>query len=339
MLVIGGGPAGSAAAICCAGHGLRVALIERHALARLRPGESLHPGIEPLLEQLGVAEVLQHSIRFEGQWVLWNGPARFSSFGSDESGPWRGFQIARSQLDLALLQRARAAGVEVRQPCRAQHVISDGHRVVGVITDQGRFHASYLIDASGAPGWLSRQLRLKINQYSAPMVARYGYLRGRIEPDLTNPRLIADSTGWTWIAQVQEHLVHWTHLAFDHGDLEKHDCQLLARAMQTLTPQGPVRGADATWRISSAPADAGYFMVGDAASSLDPASSHGVLKALMSGMQAAQAVSDSLRQPALQTAARAQYSQWLSQWFEQDRHQLSHFYRQHPCPPRWLPVV
>jgi flavin-dependent dehydrogenase len=47
------------------------------------------------------------------------------------------------------------------------------------------------------------------------------------------------------------------------------------------------RGADVTWRIISPAAGPGFFLVGDAVAVLDPASSHGVLKALMTGMMAA----------------------------------------------------
>ncbi|MBA4535538.1 hypothetical protein H1196_23700 [Brevibacillus halotolerans] len=46
-------------------------------------------------------------------------------------------------------------------------------------------------------------------------------------------------------------------------------------------------GADMTWRvITQLGGPGGYFLIGDAATVLDPASSHGVLKAVMSGMMA-----------------------------------------------------
>ncbi len=56
VIILGGGPAGSATAIICAQHGLQVALLERDKFPRNRPGETLHPGVEPLLGQLGVLE-------------------------------------------------------------------------------------------------------------------------------------------------------------------------------------------------------------------------------------------------------------------------------------------
>jgi hypothetical protein len=49
----------------------------------------LHPGVEPLLGRLGVAdEVLAAGfLRHEGHWVTWAGPRRFAAFGRDEDVP------------------------------------------------------------------------------------------------------------------------------------------------------------------------------------------------------------------------------------------------------------
>lgn len=335
VVVVGGGPAGSAAAIGCAQRGLRVALIERHDFPRFRPGESLHPGIEPVLQQLGVAgqPCVQHALRFNGYWVQWNKPLRFIGFGSDDDGPWRGFQIPRATLDTTLLQHAAALGVMVHQPCRALAVLSEKNRVTGVRTDSGRLRADYVIDASGASAWLHRQLGLTSHPCSPRLIARYGYVRGCPPGYQHAPHLAAGHDGWTWIANVQAHVTHWTHLAFNAPGLHS---PVVPQSLRHLPTQGAIHGADVTWRISTAPAGGGYFMVGDAASQLDPASSHGVLKALMTGIQAAQVVSDCIGQPSVQSSAQRQYRQWLGDWFEKDMAQLRRFYRLHPDPPRWL---
>ncbi|MED7669071.1 NAD(P)/FAD-dependent oxidoreductase [Pseudomonas moraviensis subsp. stanleyae] len=340
VVVIGAGPAGCASAISCARHGLSVALLERQAFPRFRPGESLHPGIEPLLRRLGAADLLRapSTLRFEGQWVHWNGLPRFNPFGADVDGPWHGFQITRAQLDGALLQQAALAGVDVHQPCRARRVLTFAQQVIGVEADAGCLYASYLIDASGATGWLGRQLHLTEQIDSPALVARYGYLQGQLEPYGSNPHLLATEDGWTWIARIGAQLIHWTHLAFEIDALKavKPSPPMLPEDLLALPQVGPMRGAEVSWRISASVAGGGYFLVGDAASRLDPASSHGVLKALMSGMQAAQAIHDSLARPLLRTLAQAQYQQWLRCWYEHDLTQLRSFYGRHPLPPRWL---
>ena len=118
VVVVGGGPAGTAAAIACATRGLRVVLCERAPSGRDRPGETLHPGIEPLFAQLGIADRLSPIIgaRHTGIWIEWGGPRRFEPFGADAAGPWQGIQVWRADLDRLLLTRAQELGVGVRQP-------------------------------------------------------------------------------------------------------------------------------------------------------------------------------------------------------------------------------
>ncbi len=334
-VVIGAGPAGCAVAITCALRGLRVALVERHTFPRFRPGESLHPGVEPLLQQLGIAGqlCLQDALRFDGHWVQWSEPLRFHAFGGDDSGPWRGFQIARASLDATLLQRTVALGVTVHQPCRALKVLTHDNRVTGVHTDSGPVYAEFLIDASGASAWLHRQLGLALRRCSPRLVARYGYVQGCPAPYQQAPHFFAEDGGWTWVARVQEQLTHWTHLAFD---VHNPHAPSVPKALRHLPSKGAILGADVSWRISTAAAASGYFMVGDAASLLDPASSHGVLKALITGMQAGQAVYDCLEHPVVQPSAQKQYRHWLGTWFEHDMTQLRRFYELHPNPPGWL---
>ncbi|HYF56499.1 MAG TPA: FAD-dependent monooxygenase, partial [Salinarimonas sp.] len=117
VLIIGGGPAGGAAAIACAQRGLSVVVAERDAFSRERPGEGLHPGIEPLLRQLGVDDRLHRAVgaRPEGVWIEWGGPRRFEAYGADEGGSWRGFQVDRRIFDALLLERAAELGADVRQ--------------------------------------------------------------------------------------------------------------------------------------------------------------------------------------------------------------------------------
>jgi 2-polyprenyl-6-methoxyphenol hydroxylase-like FAD-dependent oxidoreductase len=140
VIVLGAGPAGCAAAIRCAQAGRRVAMLERADFPRHAPGESLHPGVQPLLRQLGVEDrfLAAGFLRYPGIVVEWGAPEFVREFGADENGPWLGFHAWRAELDAILLERARQDGVTVLQPVKATGVLGapDG-AVTGVETSDG----------------------------------------------------------------------------------------------------------------------------------------------------------------------------------------------------------
>lgn len=334
VVIIGAGPAGCAAAIACAQHGLRVAIVERLSFPRERPGETLHPGIEPLLKQLGVMNQVQAGefIRPFGNWVTWDKERNFTPFGNDADGAWSGFQIPRSILDGFLLAKAIALGVHALQPCHAKKVLLENGRVMGVQTLTGTLSCRQLVDASGAHGWLTRQLGLGSRCYSPPLTALYGYTSGTIDESALG--IFADRLGWYWTAQVGRKLYHWTRLYFEHDQICK--ASAVPSSFEHLTRVGKMQGADVTWRICDQSAGSGYFIVGDASAVIDPGASHGVLKALMSGMMAAQAVVEGCANPTNQEVISLQYQRWIRDWFESDVKRMRELYRAHPFPPPWL---
>ena len=97
-----------------------------------------------------------------------------------------------------------------------------------------------------------------------------------------------------------------------------------------------MHGVDVTWRRVVQPAGSGYFIVGDAAAVLDPASSHGVLKGIMSGMQAAHAIIRITKDHFPSEIASKNYNEWITEWFLYDIHKLEKFYSQHPSQLHWL---
>lgn len=325
VLIAGGGPAGSAAAIVCAERGLRVVLCERDAFTRERPGETLHPGVEPLLAQLGVAERLADVVggRHPGLWIEWSGPRRFETFGADSDGPWRGFQAWRADFDALLLTRARELGAEIRQPC-AIGVLREQDAVRSIVeTSRGPVAARLLIDATGRTRWLSRALGIASPPRSLPLHARYGYAEGACPSRDEAPLLVADEAGWTWTAMLRPGLYQWTRLAFDGTQA---DADWLPEEFRALEPRGASRGADVTWRLAERVAGPGWFVAGDAAALLDPASSHGVLRAIMSGMMAAHLADAVLHGKAPSDESAAVYQRWLAEWFEADAAALARFY-------------
>ncbi|WP_197091282.1 NAD(P)/FAD-dependent oxidoreductase [Crocosphaera watsonii] len=330
---MGAGPAGTTTAIKCVEAGLKVAVLESRIFPRDRPGETLHPGIEPLLETLGVAQQIREAnfIRHDGIWVQWNNAGEFIPFGSDQKGPWLGFQAWRGTFDGILLERAKALGVEVIHPCRALRPLINGEKVIGVATSKGDYRSRFVVDAAGGQHWLGKKLGLKINFFSSRLIAYYGYVEGNCLIENQRPAIIADQLGWTWRAKIQPYLYQWTRLNFSEQRLAS---DWKPEAFQGMVTKYKTRSADVTWRLVSPCAGRGYFLVGDAAGVLDPASSHGVLKAIMSGIMAGHLIVQLVNQDAellIET-----YSQWLTNWFEHDLTELNKMYRNHPHPPQFI---
>ncbi|MDQ3974699.1 MAG: hypothetical protein M3276_10310, partial [Actinomycetota bacterium] len=80
----------------------------------------------------------------------------------------------------------------------------------------------------------------------------------------------------------------------------------------------------------------GYFLAGDAAAVLDPACSHGVLRALLSGMYAAHLIARVGADPSRQGVAASAYRTWMRRWFHHDAAALRKMYATLPCPPGWV---
>jgi flavin-dependent dehydrogenase len=330
VVVVGAGPAGLAAAIHARQFGLNVILLERQRFPRHKPGETLHPGVEAIFARLGVSDAIARAAtaRHDAIFVAWGSCSLSTPYGGDAGGAWRGFQIRRKLLDLILLRHAVSLGVNIYQPCKAQRLVFEGEQVVGVEADVGSFRSKCVIDATGSQSPLSRGLCLGVHAKSPVLTASYGYCSGAIPGLLEEPKMRGTSAGWSWIAQVSPKLIAWVRLSFDgtfHGE-KPIELEFLANI-------GAARGADVTWRRASRLAIPGYYVVGDAAAQLDPASSHGVLRALMTGMMASYQIRQTIAGAVAPSTAADRYGRWVIEWWERDAAVLTSLYRR--VVPQW----
>jgi flavin-dependent dehydrogenase len=237
-----------------------------------------------------------------------------------------GLHLDRGAFDGFLAARAQAAGVEVEigqtvQSCRRVGQtwvlsISGAHGV-------REFLASTLIDAAGRAHWPGRPSRRKAFDRQVAMVA----LIELAEPGVLDRRTWVESVrdGWWYSAIVPGG--HLIAAYFTDSDLLHAPKDQRARRFHELLDQTrwtrerleggrtlrPIRVVSAASTIAVPVAGAGWVAVGDAASTVDPLSSQGILYALASGLNAAEALTDP--EP---FQARARYVRAVTARFQAD---------------------
>jgi flavin-dependent dehydrogenase len=139
VAVIGGGPAGLAAAIAARARGLTVAVVEpRRGPIDKACGEGLMPEALAALATLGV-ELAGAGRAFAGVRWISDGTLADAEFPDGA----RGRGVARTELHAALLARAEAVGVE-RIEARAVALAADG-----IVTTRGEVAARFVVGADG----------------------------------------------------------------------------------------------------------------------------------------------------------------------------------------------
>ncbi|OUR99682.1 hypothetical protein A9Q84_01265 [Halobacteriovorax marinus] len=161
LIVVGGGPGGSAVASYIAKSGKKVLLIEKETFPRFRIGESLLPYSMEIFEDLGFDKVLAEGkyIRKEGAMFVDVAKDTSCYFDFDDGGKAKYpfcYEVDREIFDKDFLEHAQSLGVEVRQP--EEYVDSeffDDHVVVK--TTEGKYQTKFVIDATGSKALIHRK--------------------------------------------------------------------------------------------------------------------------------------------------------------------------------------
>lgn len=313
IAVIGAGPAGCVFATRMAQLGFDACLVERTRFPRPHLGESLSPGVMPLLASMGSAAVVEAagfprvpavSINWDGEEVVRHAPLA------------QGILVDRGVFDAALLARADAVGVRVLQPAAVRHHARtpDGWRLhVEAPSESIDLHATFVADGSGRSARFGGRRRAM----GPRTFAIYGYWSGTHLPEC--PRIEAGEREWYWGVPIPDG--SYNTLVFVDGarfraepgrSLDDRLRALLERSalmreVRGGALRGAARAADATPYVDEACVSAHHIRIGDSALAIDPLSSSGVQKAIQTALSGAIVANTLLRRPDAGDAAQRFY--------------------------------
>ena len=342
VLVIGGGPAGTTAAVL-AERGWRVTLLEKERHPRFHIGESLLPMNLPILERLGVLEQVKAIGTFKpgAEFPIVNddgtpmapdnaGADRYNTFRFERAlNPVYGYayQVKREEFDELLFRHAQANGVDARERHKVERVEfgSDGRpSLVHARDGQGyafTVQARYIVDASGRDTVFGNQLKLKKKNtlhQSAAIFSHFTGVERRDGEDAGNITVQRFAHGWMWLIPLRGDVMSVGAVCFPEylkqrrGENEAFLMKTLEsepqvkKRMQHAQRVAPVHVTGNYSYTCTRMHGPGWVMVGDAYAFVDPVFSSGVYLGMNSAEQAAQVVDGALRDPSREAALQRQ---------------------------------
>jgi geranylgeranyl reductase family protein len=292
VLIVGGGPAGSACAAVLVAAGRDVVVLDRHPFPRDKPCAGwITPEVVARLglplDEYGAAHTLQPISRFRIGRI--GGRAVDVDYGEPVS-----YGIRRCEFDAALLHRSKAR-------TQLGEAVTDVRREGSKWVLDGRFAAPVLVGAGGHFCPVAR--RLATSGRDDPVVAREVEFRlegesrdgCRVEPERPELYFSSDLRGYGWCFRKGTHLNVGLGRRDRQGFLQHCEAFLDWLVREGRIPAAPRAG----WRGHAylvreagprrVSAD-GVLLVGDAAGLAAAASGEGILPAIVSGQLAAEAI-------------------------------------------------
>jgi flavin-dependent dehydrogenase len=353
VVVIGGGPAGSAVSTLIAQQGYRVTLFERERFPRFHIGESLIPETYWVLKRLGMLDKMKQSHfvkKYSVQFVNASGKlsAPFYFWDNKPHECSQTWQVVRSEFDLMMLNNAREHGVEAHEGMRVLDVLLEDDRAVGVRV-QGEDRSSWevrahvVVDATGQSTLLQNRFKLRLWDPVLNKGALWTYWQGAVrdtgrDEGATIVIQTPNREGWFWYIPLHNDIVSvgvvapFAYLFKGRGGHEatyKEEVErcpaVKARVSSARRVTGIFATKDYSYRAKQI-AGTGWVLVGDALGFLDPLYSSGVLLALRSGELAADAIVEGLRRNNLSAQQLGNWSESFNQGIDRMRRLVCEYY-------------
>jgi flavin-dependent dehydrogenase len=330
VLVIGGGPAGCAAAAFLVRLGRSVILLERDRHPRFHIGESLLPANMPILERLGVLEdvrrigILKLGADFPAANDQGFNVFRFSN--ALGSTPSFAFQVKREEFDALLFRHAATLGADAREGVRVRELDFSPQGVTAhAESADGARHtirARYVIDATGRDALLGNRLQLRRKHRRHQSAALFAHFRGvqpRAGENAGNISIYTYEHGWAWMIPLRDGVFSvgivadpWLFKTRREppGDFMGRILDGVPGASERMVGSEIIGNLHATGNYSytcdrlTGPR---WIMAGDAGAFVDPIFSTGVFLAMRSAEHAATLVDRTLREPASERKLQRAY--------------------------------
>lgn len=339
VIVVGGGPAGAAAAGLLAIEGQRVLLLEREKFPRYHIGESLISGVWPALDRLGLRKRLEQQFpKKYGATVRWGGEGEHWGFLFRQAGRYDyALQVRRAEFDALLLGRARELGVHVIEEATVGEPLMDGERLVGLTyklkgeDEVFEAQARITVDASGQRRWLASRFDLVRWHEDLRNLAVWSHWQGclRYDGERAGHTLIEMRRGgWLWFIPLGYDLtsIGYVTPAAEMAGSDQTIEQVFEHQLETSHEVRPLmRGAARVMRYrtqrdwsyhASQFHGPGWVLVGDAAAFVDPLLSTGVALALRGARVVAKAITRTLEDPSIEHEAMQRYEDNSKRFFQ-----------------------
>lgn len=301
LIVIGGGPAGAAAAMRAARGGASVLVFEKGPRGRDKIcGDGLTPRAVAALEELKIG--LDGVHRIDGLRMIAGGTRRELDWPGTGRFPPYGAVWTRRELDAHLIGAAEAAGAEVVYETEALPILDDDGTVIGVDAGGRRWLADLVIVAAGAPGAVARMLGAERDPDEPYGLAIRTYVESPRHADRLLEASLAmkahDGTpipGYGWMFPVGDGTVNLgvgalsTMKGFKKLNLNKL-VDLYRDHVRDEWGVGEYLERPRAWRLpmsSQRRHGPGWVAIGDAAGLINPMNGEGIDYGLESGMLAA----------------------------------------------------
>lgn len=312
-IVVGGGPAGSTTAAALAEAGHRVLLLDKASFPRHKAcSEYINAGGAQMLGEMGALDEAIKAGAHQMEAMIVHAPsgARFAAnFAKAEPGQ-AALGLSRYRLDHILLERARAAGVDVRERAQVRHVTREDGHVVGVIAtiDGARelIRAPLVVGADGHNSVVSRDLGLDVSYRWPDKTGFIAHYRGVTGLDRFGEMHVGHDA-YAGLAPLEDGVTNVAVVASGRnvkaraGSVEAFFSETLqsipevAQKLEHAERVGGIRGVGSMARRARRTSGDGYLLVGDAASFLDPFTGEGIYEALKAAQLAAPIASAALK--------------------------------------------